>query len=67
MNNEVSTFHLSERMFIDKLSININELAMQFSHFNNRTLGSTYLTNLPRPYDLQLIFTKLTIQNWAPW
>ncbi len=32
---------------------------MQFSHCNNGTLASTYLTNLAQPYDLELFFTKL--------
>ena len=37
------------------------ELAMQNSHCNNGTLGLTYLTNLPRPYDLEL-----SSQNLVP-
>ncbi len=36
----------------------IQELAMQFSHFNDGTLTLTYLPNLVRPYDLELIFTE---------
>ncbi len=36
----------------------VKELAMQFSHFNNGSLALTYLTNLPRPYDFELFFTK---------
>ncbi len=34
------------------------ELAMQNSHCNNGTLGLTYLTNLPRFYDLELFCEK---------
>ncbi len=36
----------------------IQELAMQFSHFNNVSLALTYLANLPWPYDIELFFTK---------
>ena len=34
------------------------ELAMQFSHFNNGSLAMAYLSDLPRPYDLELFSTK---------
>ncbi len=34
-------------LYMDGSTISFNELAMQFSHFNNRTLGLTYLANLP--------------------
>ncbi len=37
--------------------IQIKELAMQFSHFNNRRLASTYFPNLALPCDLEL-FTQ---------
>ena len=49
---------------------------MEFSNFNNMSLAFTYSTNLPQPYDLELISTefghrgaqfwkiyKLTLQN----
>ncbi len=52
------------------------DLAMQNSHCNNGGLGLTYLTNLPRPYDLELFsqnlvpevpyFEKL-ICTWDSW
>ncbi len=35
---------------------------MQNSHCNNRTLGLTYLTNLPGPYDLELFSQKLVAE-----
>ncbi len=36
---------------------------MQFSHFYNRTLGLTYLTNLPRPNDIELFH----LSDQIPW
>ncbi len=31
---------------------------MQYLHFNNGSMGLTYLTDLAQPYDLELICTE---------
>ncbi len=40
---------------------------MQNSHLNNGTLALTYLPNLARPYDLELIFTEFGHQGAQFW